>query len=138
MSNINECPALRFIFFRADKWPTPQQPLAPWQAGSGKFVELVPVKAMPNGGFAPTLQQRGWYPALTSLPGDLYCVGYTVDEDGIASITVHKSVGRSLARAVIAQKHAAGKTFEIVTVPHRLEESIILGAKYFLLTRERP
>jgi hypothetical protein len=32
----------------------------------------------------------------------------------------------------------AGKTFEIVTVPHRLKESIILGAKYFLLTRERP
>lgn len=126
MSNINECPALRFIFFRADKWPT--QPLAPWQASSDEHG-IVPVRAT---------VKRGWYPALASLPGDLYCVGYTVDEDGIASITVHKSVGRSLARAVIAQKHAAGKTFEIVTVPHRLEESIILGAKYFLLTRERP
>lgn len=94
MSNTNECPALRFIFFRAD----------------------------PYYQFAP-----------------LYCAGYTVGGNGVASITIHQAdSGRVLARQAVVRKMKAGKTFEIVTVPHRLEESIILGAKYFLLTRERP
>lgn len=69
----------------------------------------------------------------------LYCVGYTVDGNGVASITVGKATyDRITGRQAVARKMKAGKTFEIVTVPHRLEESIILGAKYFLLTRERP
>lgn len=139
MSNIN--PKLQYLFFRNDKWPT--QPLAPWQAYSGKFGEAIPVRVMPNGDVSPAmLQQHGWHPALASHPGDLYCVGYdTISTiNGIASITVVPvgSQTRAMCKEVVKGKHAAGKTFEVVFVPHRLKESIILGAKYFLLTRERP
>jgi hypothetical protein len=76
-----------------------------------------------------------------SAGGELYCVGYhpPLWSDTV-SITVFPigSKSRELCKEVVRGKHAVGKTFEIVTVPHRLEESVVLGAKYFLLTRERP
>jgi hypothetical protein len=115
MSNINECPAIRFVFFRAEGW----------------LPQLYEAKEVKNGVCEAVL--------LPPASAGLVCVGYTVDAEGVASIAVHKlgKLGRVMGKQIVTGKILAGKTFEIVTVPHRLEQSIILGAKYFLLTRER-
>lgn len=73
----------------------------------------------------------------------LVCVGYTVELVGfqlVASLSVHICTGpvdRKLGREIVAGKIAKGKTFEVVVLPKRIMASIILGAKYFLLSRER-
>lgn len=109
MSNIN--PKLQYLFFRRDPRQYPSTP-----------------------------SRHPYFDFWNQT--DLICVGYdTISTiNGIASITVAPvgSQTRAMCKEVVKGKHAAGKTFEIVTVPHRLKESIILGAKYFLLTRERP
>lgn len=67
------------------------------------------------------------------------CVGYRVNaHKNVAEITVHhmkKGFTRGIARTAVSGKAKAGKCYEIVVVPQAVEASVVLGAKFFLLTR---
>lgn len=67
------------------------------------------------------------------------CVGYRLLEGRtVAEITVHhmkSGFRRELCRTIVTGKAKAGKCYEIVIHPEAPEESVVLGAKFFLLTR---
>lgn len=69
---------------------------------------------------------------------DGVAVGYVVEGD-VAALTCHimrgDSFDREIGRQACRGKYAKGKTFEVQILPKAVEESVILGAKYFLLSR---
>jgi hypothetical protein len=67
------------------------------------------------------------------------CIGYVLQPNGgEAHLTVHvmrDKFDRHIGRTACLGRYVKNKVFEVQVLPQAIEESVFLGAQYFLLSR---